>query len=153
MYRLTYEMGNEYECSCCRYTWKDTEDFDTYEDAIEQAIEVTATKLANGDDMKVLEMWTPTGAIDWESHSITDVPIQHSIQKRCEELGGEKKKRQASESMKYKSDHIRTLEHSISTEEILKIKDRIKALKTQLNTLKDSYKEQFNEDWQDENEL
>ena len=38
MYRVTYEQGNGYRCSCCRNTYSGTEDFDTEKDVIDYLV-------------------------------------------------------------------------------------------------------------------
>lgn len=34
MYRVIYEQGNGYKCSCCRQTWTEYEDFETKDEII-----------------------------------------------------------------------------------------------------------------------
>ena len=52
MYRLTYEQGNGYSCSCCRQSWTDTEDFDNEKDMIDYLID----KKQHGDDWELEEI-------------------------------------------------------------------------------------------------
>lgn len=52
MYRVTYEQGNGYRCSCCRTTYTETEDFDDKEDMIGYLVNMTQ----NGDDWELEEI-------------------------------------------------------------------------------------------------
>ena len=43
-YRITYEQGNGYQCSCCRSTWTNTIDLETEQEVIAWIIELVADK-------------------------------------------------------------------------------------------------------------
>ena len=40
MYALRIEYGNGYHCSCCRRTWEDVEEFNTFEEAMKRIAEI-----------------------------------------------------------------------------------------------------------------
>lgn len=60
MYRITYEQGNGYRCSCCRRTSTETIDFETREEVVEWLSELeacqTISEWEDDDDRYVEEI-------------------------------------------------------------------------------------------------
>ena len=123
MYRITYEQGNGYRCSCCRESWTETIDFDTRDEVDEWLLELAADKVYcehkipvwDPDDREVIAIEKEFGVDIKDEFKISEKDIDAVIEKRKEVV---KKEQQREEEL------VQKIEETEERVELRRLKEK-----------------------------
>jgi len=94
-YRITYEQGNGYQCSCCRNTWTQTEDFEIEKEVINWIINLAADKeeprYDDADDRKLISIEKEIGKNIRDQFIVSQEAVDHEVRNRQRNKQKEKK--------------------------------------------------------------
>lgn len=108
MIRITIGKGNDYHCGCCRRTWEDTEDYDTFEKAKYRYTQIQFMAKELKEDI-----WVSNVAIVRDIELKIDDTIYESLKKENEEANKLEAKRKKIEDRKEKKALIAQLEKEL----------------------------------------
>ena len=90
MYRITFEQGNGYQCSCCRWTYTGTKDFETSEQVQDWVNELYADYELplheDDDDCKIISIEKEIGVDIKDQFKPQKDIVKNIIEKRKKEL-------------------------------------------------------------------